>query len=376
MKSKAKKSTDTHAARRRACWKAIPKSTPIDAMLITKPEDVSYLSGFAGDSSSLLVGPGWGIFMPGRYFYEQATREVKGMEVYTKTPSSYATAATLLKGRNIRRLGVQSNSMTLDQRDRLAKALEKVGKKKIVPIPSFTSETRAIKDDAEIRSIRKALRISQEVYAGLIAKGAKGLIGRTEIDICVEFESRIRELGATCEGFPTIVASGPNSARCHHMPTSRKVRSGEPLLIDFGARVDGYCSDLTRTLLLGKVPEKFTEIYKVVHDAQLAGIAAMRPGVRCNTVDAAARDVIVKAGYGENFFHGLGHGLGREVHEWPGFASTLTMKLKAGMLMTVEPGIYFPGVGGVRIEDDVLVTPTGHKVISKPMKLKEAVLLT
>jgi len=212
--------------------------------------------------------------------------------------------------------------------------------------------------------MRRAIRIAEKAFKEMLALGAKGWVGRTERDLAAELEYRMRRLGADRPSFPTILAAGAHGSVPHYSPGSTRVRPGQAVLVDWGARADGYCSDLTRVVFTGTIPAKLREIYEVVRRAQEAGIAAIRSGVGCRAVDAAARRVIAEAGYGEQFGHGLGHGLGREVHEAPGLGKLSADRLKSGMVVTVEPGIYLPGIGGVRIEDDVLVTASSARRLS------------
>jgi Xaa-Pro aminopeptidase len=193
----------------------------------------------------------------------------------------------------------------------------------------------------------------------------KNFVGRTERQIAADLDHRMMDLGADAPAFDTIIAVGANGSKPHHRPGSRRVKPGDPVLIDWGARVVGYCGDLTRVLFMGTIPPKFTELYTAVLSAQQAGVKAIRASVSCRSVDTAARSVIEKAGYGETFVHSLGHGLGRNVHESPSLSKISEQTLRAGMVVTVEPGIYIPGLGGVRIEDDVLVTARGAKRLSR-----------
>ncbi|MCD4823015.1 MAG: aminopeptidase P family protein [Phycisphaerae bacterium] len=365
---------DVYVLRRRAAMRKLSRQTGLAALLVTDPADVGYFTGFGGEGF-LVMGPDWACLVPGHFFREQAEAECSrqaGLEIVTKFAGDSAIAECL-KGRGVRRLGVQGEHVTLAVEKAIAAA---AGKKKLVPIPSLKASGRMIKDDGEIRTIRKAVRIAQQGLEYLTSRGAKYLVGRTERDIAGELEFRMRQFGAENVAFTTIVAAGSHSSRCHHIPGSRKVKRGQLLLIDWGALVDGYRSDLTRTLFVGKISPKFREIYEIVLAAQKAGISAIRPGVGCSTVDAAARKVISVAGYGKEFCHGLGHGLGRGVHEAPMLSSRDKTRLKAGMVVTVEPGIYLPGVGGVRIEDDVLVTPGGCRRLSTLGRKLNQVILT
>ena len=220
-----------------------------------------------------------------------------------------------------------------------------------------------------------ALRVAEQAFVELTGGGAKALIGRTERQIAAELEYRMRMLGADKPSFESIIAAGPNGSKPHYRPRDRVVRKGEAVLIDWGAMVDGYCSDLTRVVFTGTIPPKIAELYEIVLRAQQAGIAALSAGAACKKVDAAARQVVEDGGYGKQFVHGLGHGLGRQVHEAPSLARTSDTRLRCGMVVTVEPGIYLPGVGGVRIEDDVLVARQGPRRLSRLSRDLQAMVL-
>jgi Xaa-Pro aminopeptidase len=280
------------------------------------------------------------------------------------------------------RVGCQSSQLTHTRFLQLQKAM---GKRKLVDIGDLISQLRAIKDAKEVRIIRKCVRIAEQGFLDLIGQGASYLMARNERQLAAELEYRMCMLGADRQAFPyngIIMASGPNSASCHHFPGSRKLRKGEPLLIDWGAEKDGYRCDITRVVFMGAPRANMCEIYETVSRANAAGIQAIRAGTRCADVSEAGWNVVREAGYGQNIRHGLGHGLGLEIHEPPGLgaggsqpaAATDTL-LSENMVVTVEPGIYLDGKGGVRLEDDVLVTAKGHKVLtSLPKDLHSAIL--
>ncbi|MCE5327118.1 MAG: aminopeptidase P family protein [Planctomycetaceae bacterium] len=358
---KRKGSSGEIPRQRRGRLMAKVRKTGASAMLITRPQDVAYLSGFGGEDSWLLVGQRQGCLITDGRFGEQAGDECPGLEVHVRKVGLAAATAEVLKGRGVRSLGVQAGYMTLAERAALDKA---VGAKRIKPVGGLVEELRQVKDDEEVRIIRKAVAIAERAFERLTAGGRKGFVGRSERELAAELEYLMRQEGADGPAFATIVAVSAHGSLPHHRPGATRVRGGDAVLIDFGATVDGYCSDLTRVLFVDKIPPKLLEIYEVVRQAQAAAIAAIKAGVSCSSVDEAARDVIEAAGYGPQFVHSLGHGLGREVHEAPRLAKLYRPRLKAGMVVTVEPGIYLPGVGGVRIEDDVLVTRGGCRRLS------------
>jgi Xaa-Pro aminopeptidase len=233
-------------------------------------------------------------------------------------------------------------------------------------------DQRAVKQPMEISAIRQALKIQRQAFRRTLDQLRPG---QTENQVAAFLEYQMRLLGADGASFPTIAAADANAALPHAIPGPRKLRRGGILLIDWGARFRGYCGDLTRVVALGKMPPKLREVYKVVLDAQLAAIDAVGPGKRLKDIDAVARCMIEKAGYGEYFGHGLGHGIGLDIHEQPVLSRRAKGELRPGHVVTVEPGIYLPGVGGVRIEDDVLVTARGRQVLSDlPKSLESAII--
>jgi len=275
----------------------------------------------------------------------------------------------MLRSCKISRLGIEAESMTVALRDQIAGQVPKL---EIVPTAGLVEELRQIKDRDEIERLRRAARIAAKAFGVLRATLRPE---KTEIEVTNELEHQMRLFGAKCRGFQSIVGVGPRAALPHAVPTERRVEESDFILVDWGANEGLYISDLTRVLVTGRISPKFERIYNVVLKAQTKAIAAIRPGVKAADVDKAARSVIAKAGFGRNFGHGLGHGLGLQVHELPRLSSTSEMVLKPGMVLTVEPGIYLPGWGGVRIEDDVLITRKGHEVLTDvPKKLEDMIV--
>jgi len=350
----------TCATRRRRVAK-LAAEQKVDAMLISKHEDVGYFCGFTGEDATLLIGPGWAVLISDGRFGQQAPRECPDIEVVIRKKGMAEEIKKSLQGRKVRRLGLQGGDLTAATVEAHTKVL---GQRRVKTLTNVVSPLRACKDEGEIRQIRKAASIAQKAFLRLTSRGPKAFVGRSEREVAAELEYLMRLEGADAPAFETILAAGPHACDCHYKPDSTKIRAGQSVLIDWGARIGGYCSDLTRTVFTGKIPPKIGEIYPIVRDAQTAGINALKPGTSLKTPDAAARKVIVDAGFGERFVHGLGHGLGREVHEAPGLGTKGPGRLRSGMVVTVEPGIYLPGVGGVRIEDDILVTPDGPKRLS------------
>ena len=351
---------------------------PVDTLWVTGPADVRYLTGSTEGASALLFGRNWAVLFTGKMFQVRVTREAPGVEVSLAPAGMYQEAATLLRKHKAKAVGIQATVLTVSQHESLSGALKGVA---LEHIGDAVAKCRAVKDEDEVRLVRKAVRIAEKAFRELTGQGADYFEGKTENALAAELDYRMRLAGADRQGFPggTIVASGPSSFNCHHVPGSRRVKRGEPVLFDWGAEVQGYRSDITRVVFVGSVADKLREIYAVVLAAHDAAVAVVKAGVRCHTVDAAARAVIADAGYAEEFRHGLGHGFGLEIHEWPGFSKKPKdgsgITLRRNMLMTVEPGVYLEGIGGVRIEDDVLVTSDGCERLNRlPRKLERMVL--
>ncbi|MEM1109586.1 MAG: Xaa-Pro peptidase family protein [Planctomycetota bacterium] len=343
-----------------------------DALLITNPIDTRYLTGFVGDDSWTLIPAkrGQPIVLSDSRFEEQIKQEAPHVTAVMRKKSLAEELDKLTDRRNLRQIAVQCSHLTLAQYDAIGK---KLGKRRLHAFDDGLLEQRAIKTDDEVRLIKKAGKIQQEAFVELLDFIEPG---QRESEVAAFLEYRIRALGADGVSFPSIVAADANAALPHAIPGSRKLKKGGIVLIDWGAKHKGYCSDMTRVIGLGGMKPKMREIYRVCLDAQLAGIDAVRPGVKLTDVDAAARKVIDDAGYGDYFGHGLGHGIGLDIHEAPRLSPLAgNGVLEPGHVVTVEPGIYLPGIGGVRIEDDVLVTPRKHRVLTDlPKSLESAII--
>jgi Xaa-Pro aminopeptidase len=343
----------------------------LDALLVTNFINVTYLTGFTGDDSYLLVTSSGDILISDQRYTTQLEEECPGLELAIRGPGTKMLEFTtkVLGRAKIARLGVEGDSMTVSLRDALAAALPKA---ELVPTSGWVEELRLIKDKDEIDRTRRACDLARRCFEVVRAKLTPDM---TEQQVSNELEYQARQFGAKRMSFETIVAVGPRAALPHARPTARRIGESDFTLIDWGVNEGLYMSDLTRVLATAKISPKLRKLYGVVLKAQLAGIAAIRPGATCEQVDRAARTVIEKAGYGKHFGHGLGHGVGLEIHEAPRLAQGQARELKPGMIVTVEPGVYFPGWGGIRIEDDVLVTRTGHEVLtSVPKELDECLV--
>ncbi len=326
-----------------------------EPLLVTHGANVRYLTGFSSSNAGLLVEPDrMRLFSDFRY--AEAARAVEGVEFVETKRSLYAALAELLEGR----IGFEATAVTYAAWETL-----RGGGLDLVPTRGLVEALRAVKDEQELEAIRRAGAITGEAYDRF---AEERFVGRSERELAHRLDELFRELGADGPAFETIVASGPNSARPHARPTDRTVEAGETVVIDAGALVHGYCADCTRTFATGPLHEELTTAYTTCLQAQLAGLDATRVGVSGVDADAAARSAIEDAGLGEKFGHGLGHGVGLEVHEGPRLSKQGEDALGAGMVVTVEPGVYVPGAVGVRIEDLVIVTDEGAEVVSSLSK--------
>jgi Xaa-Pro aminopeptidase len=349
---------------RRDNQRRLMQESELDALLVTNFTNVTYLTGFTGDDSYLLVTSEGQLLLSDERYRIQLEEECPGLALEIRGPGSKMSewTAEILKKQGLSKLAVEADTMTVAQYSALQEAL---GGVELTPKSGLVEKLRIIKDESEIAAIRDAARLAERAFAVIRASLRPG---RTEREVAFEIEEQIRLFGGSGWSFPAIVAIGPRAALPHARPTDIRIGSSDFVLIDWGARGRQYVSDLTRVLVTGRIPPKLETIYGVVLRAQQQAIEAIRPGVMMQEVDAAARDIITEAGYGPQFGHGLGHGIGLQVHEAPRLAKNQEERLEAGMVVTVEPGIYIPGWGGVRIEDDVLVTAEGHEVLTNVPK--------
>ncbi|MCH8853024.1 MAG: aminopeptidase P family protein [Planctomycetes bacterium] len=347
----------------------------IGALLVSNPMDYFYLTGFTGEDSAVLITPRVVHLISDRRFEASIERECSwataggSTKVWMRRGLLNEEIARVCRSLKLRSLAVQTDHLCVDEYNQIKKLARF---RRLSGAPPILAEMRRIKQPAEITTIRKAVRVAEEAFD---AMRATIRLGQTELEMAARLEYEMKRRGAARPSFPTICAEGGNAAHPHAHPGKRKVKRGSAILFDWGARVEGYCSDLTRMVFVGSMPRTIERIYRIVLEAQRRAIAAIRPGARMCDVDAIARAVIAETGYGDAFKHGLGHGLGLNVHEPPSLSWRSREKLEPGMVVTVEPGIYLPGVGGVRIEDDVLVTPTGCRILSRlSRKLDDAVI--
>ncbi len=326
----------------------------VDRLLVTNLVNVRYLTGFGGTNGACLCGGEERTFLTDFRYTERAAEEVDGWEVITVSGDWFAGIAERLPGK----AGFEDDDLSVRSLRRLQEELPEGGE--LVPCGGVVERLRRVKDEDELKAIARAAGLADEVYLFALERGLRG---RTEADVASAAVARMRELGAE-PSFPPIVAAGPNGALPHAEPGGREIGAGELVVFDMGAELDGYCSDCTRTFATGDVGEAASEVYELVRSAQEAALEAVEPGAQGRAVDAVAREIIDASGHGERFGHGLGHGVGMEVHEGPRLATRSEDVLEAGEVVTVEPGIYLPGELGVRIEDLVTVTADGCRNLS------------
>ncbi len=340
----------------------------LDAILISQPANRRYLCGYSAadhgieESAGVLLVPSGGRvhLLTDFRFQLQAEAEAPQTTVTLYPKGLLALLQDLLPDLGVRSLGFESDYTLHSFAGRLIEKCAGLGVK-TVPLAGLVEAMRIIKEDAELDRIRASVALNeqvfQEIYANITPES-------TEIEIAIAIETCMRRLGAESPSFSSIVATGGRSALPHAVPGPVRVLQDQPLMIDMGLILDGYCSDMTRTFALGKADARYLEIHRLVRKAQLAGIQAIRAGVTGRDVDRAARDVIAKAGYGQNFGHALGHGVGIAIHEEPRLSARNRKHLKSGMVVTVEPGIYIPGWGGIRLENMVVVREDGCEILN------------
>ncbi len=337
--------------------------TGIDALLVTRLPNVTYLTGFTGSSAMVLVGPDELVFLTDGRYAEQSADQLAAAGVDARIEIRMTQAAQreamTTAARGYRRLGLEAHGVTWAQLREFD--AEWFPEAELVPTEHLVEDLRRVKDSGEVARIGAACAIGDEALAAVLPSLSDKTTER-ELALQLEFEMRTR--GATRNSFDPIVASGPNGAKPHARPSGRVIEPGEPVVLDFGCVVDGYCSDMTRTVSVGDPGPDAWRVYDVVRAAQEAGRVAVRAGAACADIDRACRAVIEEAGWGDAFVHGTGHGVGLEIHEAPRVAATARDTLASGYVVTVEPGVYLPGVGGVRIEDTVVVTDDGADVLT------------
>lgn len=350
----------THIQHRLAEVRRLMKADKLPALLVSQEQNRRYLSGFKGSAGSLLITQKQALLVTDFRYWEQAAQQAPDFTLHQgKGPVRDHLIGLIEAAGSPKRIGFESGAITVAQFEAMKSALPNV---KWVKTNGLIEQVRWVKDADEIAQTRRAIELAENAFADVTARIEPGM---TEAQIAWELEVHMRTHGATGLAFDTIVASGPNAALPHYHAGQRPVQEGEPITIDWGAELDGYRSDLTRTIVLGRPDAKFREVYDIVLKAQMNAINNIKANITGKEADAFSRDIIVAAGYGAYFGHSLGHGVGLATHEGPR-ASYLAEeeRLPVGTLITVEPGIYIPGWGGVRIEDMILVEEDGVEVLS------------
>lgn len=341
------------------------RTRQIERFLISNISSVRYLSGFSGSTAAMGVGPGFTTLVTDFRYQEQAEGEVyRGIDIKIDKRDALMALIDLVSDFD-GMVGFESASLTYASYEKIRDKL----KANPVPVEGAVEALRQVKDDNEIASITRAAKIADAVFGEIVGELKAGM---SEIDVAARIDFLLRKKSAEVPSFETIVASGERASLPHAKPTPRLIGDGDVVKMDFGAIWDGYCSDITRTVVVGKASDEIRKIYDIVLNAGRKAIGGIKAGAGCREVDSIARDYIEQAGYGDRFGHGLGHGVGLEVHEGPRLSQKSDEVLQAGVVVTVEPGIYIPGWGGVRIEDMVVVEDGGARILtSSPKDLME-----
>jgi Xaa-Pro aminopeptidase len=352
-------------AGRRARLRAALGGAGLDALVVSHLPNVRYLTGYVGSNGVAVIGPG-GVRLLTDSRYAVSAREQVDADVEVLVGPGDLTAnivravTDLAPGGTV---GLEAAYVSMTRGQQLTAAIQKADADIVVaPEAGHVEGLRMVKDDAEIAAIDEAAGMADRALARVLEAG---LVGRSERDVAFALQTELFHEGAEAPSFEIIVAAGPNGAKPHAVPGDRLIEPGELVVIDLGAIANGYCSDMTRTAITGALPPDLVTAYEVCRAAQSAAVAALRPGITCAELDAVARDLITAAGLGDAFGHGLGHGVGLEIHEAPRVARESADVLRPGMVVTIEPGIYLEGRGGVRIEDLAVVTDDGGRVLSQ-----------
>ncbi|TKC19868.1 M24 family metallopeptidase [Robertmurraya kyonggiensis] len=333
----------------------------IDGLLITSSYNRRYISNFTGSSGVVLVGLDGAKFITDFRYVEQASKQCVGFDIVKHTGTIPEEVAEQVKAMGIKKLGFEQDHVTFSS----FKSYEQAIQSELVPVSGLVEKIRLIKTDAEIKILKEAADIADAAYKHILDFIRPGI---SELDVSNELEFFMRKAGATSSSFDIIVASGQRSALPHGVASDKIIEKGDFITLDYGAYYNGYISDITRTLAVGEPDPKLKEIYQIVYEAQLRGVEGIKPGMSGKEADALTRDYISEKGYGEYFGHSTGHGIGLEVHEGPALSFRSELILEPGMVVTVEPGIYIPGLGGVRIEDDTVITKDGNETLTHSTK--------
>lgn len=343
--------------------RALMAERNLDALVISRPENRAYLSGFTGSTAWVLITAQGADLVTDFRYVEQAERESPAFQVVRATGAHYATLAELLAKTEASTIGFEGDFITFDEYGLYRDAM---GSRQLVAATGLVESLRLVKDQEEQRLMAHAAEIADRAFGRILKVIAPGVVER---DVAVELEYQMKKLGADGISFDIIVASGVRSSLPHGRASTKVIEAGNLVTLDFGALYQGYCSDMTRTVMVGEPTPKQREIYEIVLEAQSRGVAACRAGMTGKELDDVCRNYIAEKGYGTAFGHGTGHGVGRQIHEDPRVNQRGERQvLQPGMVVTIEPGIYLPGWGGVRIEDMVVVTETGCERLSKSPK--------
>ncbi|SMQ82806.1 Xaa-Pro aminopeptidase [Bacillus sp. OV166] len=333
----------------------------IDGILITSPYNRRYISNFTGSAGVVLISAEKTLFLTDFRYIEQATKQCQGFEIIKITGTIPEEVAQQVKNLGIQKLGFEEDFLTYSS----FKLYDNEVDAELVPLSGVIEKLRLIKTDAEIKILKVAADIADAAFKHILDFIGPG---KTELEVSNELEFFMRRAGATSSSFDTIVASGHRSALPHGVASDKVIEAGDIVTMDYGCYYNGYVSDITRTIAIGEPDAKLKEIYEVVLEAQLLGMAGFKPGLTGKQADAITRDYITEKGYGEYFGHSTGHGIGLEIHEGPGLSMKSDVILEPGMVVTCEPGIYIPGLGGVRIEDDTLITKDHNEALTHSTK--------
>lgn len=334
----------------------------LEALLVTKAANRYYLSGFRGTSGYLLITSDNIFLLTDFRYVEQAKQQAPDCEIVDYGKDWFAVLSELLQTNKVKQIGFEQEQMSYGQFQRLENKVKDVI---FIGAENLIEELREVKDTLELELIKNAAFIADMAFQRLLEVIEPGI---REVEVAAELEYAMRRLGSEGTAFETIIASGIRSAFPHGIASAKKIETGDLVVIDFGATYQGYCSDMTRTLVIGAATSKQKEIYNLVLEAQLAGLAKVKADLPCQEVDDVSRQIIINNGYGDYFGHSLGHGVGLDVHENPRLAAGNTLPLKKGTVVTIEPGIYLEDWGGVRIEDMVAVTYNGCEILTKTSK--------
>lgn len=333
----------------------------LDGILITNDYNRRYMTNFTGTTGVAIVTEQDAVFITDFRYTEQAMAQVKDFRIVQHTTTLIEEIAEQVKSMGIQTLGFEKDSVSYGMYELYNRVIDA----QFVPVSNVIEKIRLIKTEQEINIIKVACEIADNAFTHILSFIEPG---KTELEVSNELEFFMRKQGATSSSFDTIVASGVRSALPHGVATNKVIEKGDFVTLDFGALYNGYISDITRTIAVGKPSDQLVDMYNAVLEAQLLAVSSVGPNMTCVAADAVARQYLASKGYGEAFGHSLGHGIGLEVHEGPTLSSRSETRLEPNMVVTIEPGVYIPGVGGVRIEDDVVITQTGNEKLTHSKK--------